>query len=63
MTTIEEVYVMMGCDRPFSYVSGGLTAEGLQAREKLERVLTCLERLGVLPGWSQDRLDELEGFE
>lgn len=63
MTTIEEVYESLGVVQPFSYSSGDLTTEGLQAREKLEQILTCLERLGVLPGWSQDRLDELEGFE
>lgn len=61
MATLEDVYNSLGCEIPFSALTGDLTIQGLQAREKLEKILGCLSNLGVVGGWSQDKLDELEG--
>lgn len=61
MSTLEDVYNSLGYEIPFSVLTGDLTRQGLQARKELENILGCLSNLGVIVGWSQDVLDQLEG--
>jgi len=53
--TIEDIYGVM-----FSGSTGQITPEGLRGREKLEQILDSLQSFGVISGWDQDKLDELE---
>lgn len=62
MTTLEEVYNALGCETPFDDRTGVLSDNGVIAREHLEQLLICLDDLGVIAGWNQDVLDQLEGM-
>lgn len=62
MTTLEEVYNALGCEAPLDKTTGDLTDDGLAARAQLEQLLICLDDLGVIAGWNQDVLDQLEGI-
>ena len=62
MTTLEDVYNVLGSEAPFDSLTGDLNDNGLAARQHLEQLLVCLDDLGVIGGWSQDVLDQLEGM-
>lgn len=62
MTTLEEVYNALGYETPFDDRTGDLSDNGVVARENLEQLLICLGDLGVIAGWNQDVLDQLEGI-
>lgn len=62
MTTLEDVYNALGSEAPFDSLTGDLSDNGLAARQHLEQLLVCLDDLGVIGGWSQDVLDQLEGM-
>lgn len=57
--TLEEVYNGLGCTQPFDG-NGALTKTGITAHKTLAAVLCSLDEMGIVKGWDEDKLDEIE---